>query len=151
MTAKSETYDSICHYNPTADMGEVDPAQDCGRAAVWHFLANEGASGGVECYQACDLHQGNALLLDGVEEFHEFGSACGLEGSYWIHDLGMCATETMMVVNGMAWYNVEAYNKPQRPEPGAWAYEMDTGVWRRYLGGLWVESDPAPGASCGRG
>lgn len=146
MTSLSAQYDSICHYNPTADSEATDPDRDCGRAAKWHFLAKAGASGGVEGYQGCDLHQGNALLLDGVEEFHEFGSACGLEGSYWLHDQGTCASAESMVANGLAWYEVEAYDKPQRPAPGTWVREVDTGVWRRYLDGIWVEAEPPPGA-----
>lgn len=146
MTAASERWDSLCHYNTTAASPEVDPDKDCGLPAAWHFLAPQGESGEPECYQACDGHMRNALLLDGIEQFHEFGSGCGLEGSYWLHDQGACASAESMVTNGLAWYEVEAYDKPQRPAPGTWVRETDTGRWRRYLDGIWVEAEPPPGA-----
>lgn len=146
MTSQSDRYDSICHYNPTADRPEVDDAQDCARPAAWHFLARQGDSGGVEAYQSCDAHQGDALQLDGVEEFHEFGSACGLERSYWMSD-SSCATEETLVEAGLAWYEITDQNAPpSHPLPGTYIREMDTGYWRRFVDGLWVEVEAPPGA-----
>ena len=147
MSSLSERYDSLCHFNPTANLEEVDPEQDCGAAAEWHLIAKEGASGGVECYQACDAHLGRALLMDGVEEYHEFGSACGLPGSHWVFAHSMCYTEETLVANGLAWYEVETYGKPQHPLPGTYVWLRDRKVWERFSEqGLWVESAPPPGA-----
>lgn len=147
MSAPSERYDSLCHYNLTANSPEVDPDKDCGAAAVWHLLGREGASGGVECYQACDAHLGRALLLDGVEEYHEFGSACGLPGSRWVFPHGTCHTEEDLVLSGLAWYEIgDVSDKPSDPLPGTYVRELDTDSWFQFSEeGLWIKSTPAPG------
>lgn len=148
MTAASERWDSLCHYNTTAASPEVDPNKDCGLPAAWHFLAPQGESGEPECYQACDGHQRNALLLDGIEQFHEFGSGCGLEGSYWLHEQGTCATEETLIVNGLAWHEVpDVYSKPLHPLPGTHVWIQDIDQWVKFVDGMWVEAEPLNRAS----
>ena len=148
VSALSETFDSLCHYNPTADQETVDPQQDCGLAAAWH--AHRPASGETdhEMYQACEGHLQNVLMLDGVEDFHEFGSACGLPSSYWVHAHGTCATEETLLANGFAWHEVpDAYSKPLHPLPGTHVWIKDIDQWVKFQDGLWVEAEPLNGAS----
>lgn len=145
MSAQSLAFDSLCHFNPTANSLWCDPMRDCGAAARWHGIKRPTPISEVECYQACETHLANMLLLDGVEEFHEFTSGCGLEGSYWVEN--GCSTAEVLLVNGLAWYEGrDVYDKPTHPLPGTYIHETDTDRWLKFDDGLWVESEPAPGA-----
>lgn len=72
-------FDSVCHYNPTQ---EDDPAQDCMKPSAWHCKTVDG-----HMFQPCDGHMGIFLAHYGpiVDEFHEYGSTCGLEGMWWVN------------------------------------------------------------------
>lgn len=148
MSAPSR-YDSLCHYNPTADHAVVNEELDCGKAARWHGIKFPTPTSEAECYQACEEHLGRMLQMAGVEEFHQFGSGCGLEQSYWLTE--GCATEATLLAAGIAWIEApDQYERPQHPIPGTHVKELDSGRWFKFTeDGLWTETEPLE-ASRGR-
>lgn len=78
---------STCGHNPTIPLGREDPAADCGLPARWHVMVKGLVLGQPYETQlmACDAHQGRAIGTGQLVSMHEVGSACGLEGTWWVN------------------------------------------------------------------
>lgn len=139
---------SLCHCNPTAANWPegVDPQQDCGQAATWHTMAS--VEGKFEMYQACDKHLGLSLRMPGVTHYHEFGSACGLESSFWFILHNQCLSHDAALEMGVVWYSLlssEWTERPEEPVVGTHIHETDTNIWYKWDGDIWWATDPPIG------
>lgn len=100
---------SGCSYNPHP---EDNPAEDCGRPALWHVKARGSIPEEPYGFLACDEHLGRLLggpYRDTILDRHEFGSACGLRDTYWVapeNETGsFCVTEERGVELGILLYD----------------------------------------------
>lgn len=103
---------SGCSYNPSL---VDDPAMDCNQTSRWHVRCRGENPERSYVMSACDVHLQRLLggpYRETVLDRHEFGSACGLEGSWWISLEGecgsICVTEERGVELGFLEY-VEDY------------------------------------------
>lgn len=72
-----------CSYNPEESN---HPSGDCGQIARWHVrLLSSEVEFGVTI-AACDVHIGVVHVKYGsvLMDLHEWGSACNLEGAWWV-------------------------------------------------------------------
>lgn len=140
--AALDIYDLLCHYNQTALDRKLDLEQDCGQAALWHIHAV--VDGHSEMYQACDAHLGRGLAMPGVSAYHQFGSACGLEGSLWLLSDNHCVTEDIALRNGLAWITAKIQEdlEATSPDDGVYGYVEETGHWFRRHAGRWEMTNP---------
>lgn len=72
--------------------GNAEPENQCWQDAVWHIWYEPDGQYG-DMTSACDAHLGRALAWRAVKEFHMFGSACNVPGSWWVPELGACVSE----------------------------------------------------------
>ena len=99
-------FGSGCGYNLDRD---DDSAHDCNMPARWHVRCR--GEGTDYMMLACDRHVGRILgghYAEALKAYHEVGSACGLEGTWWIDQEGdcgsLCVTEERGVELGFLKY-----------------------------------------------
>jgi hypothetical protein len=97
-----------CSHNPSQ---EDDPSQDCGKIPLWHVKLRSEDENAFYPVLACEEHLARLLVevyKDTVLDRHEYGSACGLERSWWIRPIGeagsFCVTEERGVEMGFLRY-----------------------------------------------
>jgi hypothetical protein len=92
---------SGCGYNPGI---EYDPAADCNQPSSWHVQVRSSDASGITSLLACEQHVSRIIAgpyADTVISFHEIGSACGLEGSWWIDLKGDAGSACFTLEKGL--------------------------------------------------
>ena len=98
---------SGCTYNPEHI---DDPANDCMADAKWHIKARSDDEHGWASLLGCEGHFATLMAgpyRDTVMDFHEFGPACCLEGTWWMPFEGsasVCMTEEKGLELGLLKY-----------------------------------------------
>lgn len=105
-----ENMDSLCGFDPGQPTGLIRPSMQwldspirCTLSAVWHLKA--GKPPDHMMLQSCDRHLAmcQRLVRDHnlVPSIHEYGSTCGLPGTFWVDDLNACASQEVMFELGL--------------------------------------------------
>jgi len=113
-------YDSLCHFSPDVEVTDAD----CGMAARWHLRVKVVGYAEELMLQSCDGHHGLAIRVGEVRSMHEFGSACGLEDSWWIGE----GDAGCMMLEAAVEAGILRYVDPDHPEAN----------WVRDPGGEWT-------------